>query len=130
MFDAITAKNINAWVGGILSPLTIVGTWIGYLPYVAATVAVIWYIIQIWESRTIQAWWTNRQLVRRSRKIARLKAAEKVITAKLSALQKVSLAKQDARESIAIAVVEAATLKARQETEIAAKLNNLIPLKE
>lgn len=48
---------------------------LGYLPPIAAVLAIIWYVLQIWESRTIQTYISKRH----ERTIIRL-------TAKLAAL--------------------------------------------
>ncbi len=56
-------------VWNILSGLAIVGTIIGWFPYVAAFAAFLFYIIQIKDSRTVREIFTNR----RRRKIAKLK---------------------------------------------------------
>lgn len=34
----------------------IVATIAGYLPAIAALAAIIWYAVQIWESKTVQKW--------------------------------------------------------------------------
>lgn len=62
--------NLNlvlSYLGGLG---TIVTSFLGWLPPTAATVALIWYFIQIYESHTMQRWLLNR----RTRKLARLKA--------------------------------------------------------
>lgn len=38
-----------------VSAAAIVGSLMGYLPAIAALAAIIWYIVQIWESKTVQA---------------------------------------------------------------------------
>jgi hypothetical protein len=58
--------NPLAWAGNIVSLGAIVGTFMGWLPAVAAVVAFTWYSIQIWESHTVQNWLHTR----RERKIA------------------------------------------------------------
>ena len=39
----------------------VIGTLAGYLPVAAAILAIIWYCIQIWESKTVRGW-TRRTL--------------------------------------------------------------------
>jgi hypothetical protein len=39
-----------------VSAITVVGAVAGYLPPIAAVFAIIWYLIQIYESRTVQGW--------------------------------------------------------------------------
>lgn len=110
--DALT------WLGSAISTLAILGAFIGWLPYVAALAALIWYIIQIWESRTIQEWYIRRAVVRRARQIARLQAKEKLIAAKLEALHTVRVAKQTAQDIVHHATIEAAAITTKKETEI------------
>lgn len=100
----------------------IVAAALGYLPAVAAGVALFWYLIQIWESRTVQHWLANRQMVRKAKKIARLRAKEKVISAQLEALESIRQAKADARDRVEIAKVEAEKLQIREETAAEVKL--------
>lgn len=59
-----------SWFGNIASGVTIVTTLFGILPALAAGVALVWYVIQIYESTTVQRWLAGRRM----RKIARLKA--------------------------------------------------------
>lgn len=40
----------------VLSVGAILGTLAGYLPAIAAFGAIVWYAIQIYESKTVQAW--------------------------------------------------------------------------
>ena len=61
---------INQWVGNIVSVGAIVGAFLGWIPYIGALVALCWYLIQIYESQTLQRWLANR----RARKIAHLKS--------------------------------------------------------
>ena len=95
-------------IGDTISAGAIVATFFGYLPYIAAIAGFIWYCIQIWESRTIQHWWRNFQMKRKAKKIARLRAREKVIIAELDALNVVRAARVEAREKVETAKVEAA----------------------
>lgn len=115
----------------LLGTFAVIGSILGWLPYVAALAAFIWYVIQIWESRTIQYWWGTRQLIRRTRRIAKLKAKEKVIAAKLLALQTVLIAHKEAKTLVAGAVVAAERLKTEEEIRLMENLpsKSLPPLK-
>lgn len=108
-----------AWAADVVSAGAIVGTIAGYLPFVAALAGLIWYVIQIWESRTIQHWWRNRQMVRKAKRIAKLKAKERIIVAQLEAMETVRQAKVDARDKVETAKVEAAKALIRDQTEVA-----------
>lgn len=70
--------HFNAWIGNALSLSAIAGTLLGYFPAIAAVVALIWYLIQISESDTVQRYLMNR----RRRKLARLKARLLLLEAK------------------------------------------------
>ena len=48
-------------VGHIGSLATIAGALNGALPAVATLFAILFYIVQIWESKTVQAWRMGRQ---------------------------------------------------------------------
>jgi hypothetical protein len=73
------SATINAWVGNILSAGAIGATLIGLLPAVAAGVALVWYTIQIAESKTVQDWIRGRRL----RRLAQLKARALLLEAQL-----------------------------------------------
>lgn len=62
--------SIQAWFGNTISGAAILATLAGWLPTVAAIVALIWYLIQIYESATVQRWLANRK----HRRLAHLKA--------------------------------------------------------
>ena len=81
---------------------------LGLSSCIAAVAGFLWYCLQIWESRTIQHWWRNLQMKRKAKKIARLRAREKVIIAELDALNVVRAARVEAREKVETAKVEAA----------------------
>lgn len=101
-------NHVGFWTANALGTAAIIGTIIGWLPAIAAMVAVIFYLIQIWESATVRHYLANRKMVRKAKKIARLRAREKVITAQLAALETVRQAKAIAKETVAVAQAEAA----------------------
>lgn len=47
-----TAKNI----ADALSILTVVGTLVDMLPSLAALISIIWSVIRIYETKTVQGW--------------------------------------------------------------------------
>ena len=63
----------------------------------------------------------NRQMVRKAKRIAKLKAKEKVIVAQLEALETLRQARVDARDKVEVAKVEAAKMVAHEETVISEK---------
>jgi len=62
--------SVNQWLGNVFSAGAIIASVIGLIPVIAAFVGLIYYLIQIYETKTVQRW----VHARRSRKIARLKA--------------------------------------------------------
>ena len=69
MSISVESFSVDKVVGNSLSLGAIVGTLMGWLPYLAAIIAVIWYLIQIYETNTVQTWLRTRRLA----KIVRLK---------------------------------------------------------
>ena len=63
-------STVNQWLGNGLSIGAIASTFLGWTPSIAAGVALIWYLIQIYESATVQRWLAGHRV----RKLARLKA--------------------------------------------------------
>ena len=105
------------WSLQVTAALVIIGSLFQYLPIAAAGVAACYYCIQIWESRTIQHWWANRQMRRKAEKIARLRAKEKVILAKLEAAGALREARAKAREKVEEATIKAAAQLIREAAE-------------
>jgi hypothetical protein len=70
MHDNVTGDHVLSWVGNVASIGAVVSAFVGWLPPAAALVAIIWYMIQIYESDTVQGWRKRRRNVR----LARLKA--------------------------------------------------------
>ena len=78
------------WIADIISGLAIAGTIVGFLPYIAAILGMIWYVIQICESNTVQVWWQTRKIRKKTRLMARLKAEEKAIAAQIEAISAIT----------------------------------------
>lgn len=62
--------DVGNWLGHAISAGAIIGTLAGWVPVIAALVALVWYVIQISESATVRRWLAAR----RTRKIERLRA--------------------------------------------------------
>jgi ABC-type phosphate transport system auxiliary subunit len=72
--------------------LTTVGAHVmGWLPsiitMIGGVMAIGWYGLQYYESKTFQSWYAKHATVRKMRKIAKLEARQKVLSAQLEALQ-------------------------------------------
>lgn len=99
---------------------TLVMTLIGVLPGIAALLAGIWYIVQIYESKTVQAWMERRRIARRARKLADLEAKKLVLLAEIDAIEKVRMARAYGVEKVEEAKTDAA--KGMQLHDLAARL--------
>lgn len=65
--------NTTLWLMTQIPPLAVVvASFAGFVPTAAALVAIIWYVILIWESRTISLWRAHRAI----KKLNKLKARE------------------------------------------------------
>lgn len=60
----------SSWAGNVISAGAIITSFMGWVPGIAAIVALVWYLIQISESQTVQRWFAAR----RQRKLASLRA--------------------------------------------------------
>lgn len=89
-----------------------IGSWLltlaGFLPSLAALVGVVYYVIQVYESNTCQKWLEKKRQTRKTRRLARLKAEQKVLVAEIDALEVVREARAIAAEKVAVAAHEAA----------------------
>lgn len=99
----------------------IVATILGILPQlvgvVAAVVAMCYYSICMWESRTVQHWYNNRKLVQKAKRVARIRAEQKVLLAELEALEVVREARALAVEKVEAAKAEAAKMVVKQDAQ-------------
>jgi hypothetical protein len=111
----------------------LIGTWLahvwGYLPGAVAIVggvlAICWYIIMLWESKTVQDWHARSSARRKIKRIAKLQAEVKIATAQLEALKVRRVAREDAADKVNAAAAEAAVVLARSaRAETAANLND------
>lgn len=109
------ANDGTPW-GHIIAILSLLGSLLALLPAVVALFAAVYYVIQIYESDTTQKWLEKRRMVRKARRIARLRAEQKVLLAELEALEVVREARVIATSKIAAAAHEAAVDSANHAT--------------
>lgn len=98
----------------------VVAAFVGWLPPIAALLGIIWYAITISESATFQAWWTRVKASRRAKKLAKLKAKEKLVIAEIQAIETVRAAKVEASELVAGAKADAEQLVVQEARTAAA----------
>lgn len=90
-----------------VSVLTIVAAFFKYIPAVAALIPAVYYVILIWESKTIQRWMRARRMKSRARRLVLLKAEAIKAQAKVVATHVEATAAVTAEAVVA----EAATAK-------------------
>ena len=66
------SNPIISWTGNLASLAAIIGAFAGWVPVLAALIALVWYTVQIFESRTFQRW-------RRTRHVRRLLKAKAMV---------------------------------------------------
>ncbi len=49
--------NTHAYILDTTAAVTVLGTWMGYLPTLAALLAILWYLVQLLESQTVKKLW-------------------------------------------------------------------------
>lgn len=102
-------------VGDVFAGTTLFGAIMNHFWAVLPTVvtvlggslAILWYCIQVWESKTCQQWNLKRQARLKAAKIAKLRAKEKIIAAQLEALELRRAAAATATELVAVAAADA-----------------------
>ena len=60
-FDHIS-EPVKHTIDG-LSVLTVLGTLVNFLPAVAAVLSIVWSILRIYESKTVQGWLGNNNAI-------------------------------------------------------------------
>ena len=64
--DTDTHLKILSHTADTISAGAILGSMLGWFPPIAALAATLWYVVQIWESHTVQKWWRWHRLKRRT----------------------------------------------------------------
>lgn len=118
-----------SWLGHSVSLSALGAAFIGLAPPIAATVAVIWYSIQIYESRTFQHWKRNFVMKRAGAKLAKLEAKKKILLAEIAATERVRHAENDAKNLVAEAHADAAALIVTADADTKAAAIPAAPLK-
>jgi len=115
--------NLSAFFGHIFSGAAVVGSLVNVFPAVAASVALVWYLIQVYESKWMQTRLSTRrlrQIARLKVEIARLEALELVahpanridiLPAKIAAAELLEEARAEAKQVLADAVKESDRIK-------------------
>jgi hypothetical protein len=96
----------------------------GWLPYFFAALPAIYYIILIWESKTVQGLVERRRQRRLVKETARLRAKALVLNAQVAAGEKVADAKVVASTMVDEAAVDAQVLLAKTDVALETKPRN------
>lgn len=75
-------------------------TFLQWLPPLSAILGLIWFAIQIWESRTVRHAIANWRQKRQAMRLRKLRAQQKIIVARLAAADMVRAAKAQAVEKV------------------------------
>lgn len=103
--DPTQARTIDA-----ISVSTIAATIAGWLPTLAVLLPVLYYMIQIWETKTVQRWLERRReykALKRRLAHAKMAAQQKVDQAAVEAAAKLRDAVKEAQAVVETARVEA-----------------------
>jgi uncharacterized membrane protein YbaN (DUF454 family) len=77
--------NFAQWLTNLGAGVAVLGTILGWFPYFAAVVAVAWYCVQLYESKTFQHWLhtrRTRKIAAYQKEIERLEAQNKIARSK------------------------------------------------
>lgn len=101
-----THETVHATAGQVLSLTAIGGAVMGIVPPIAAIVGLIYYLILLYETATVQGWITKR----RERKLAKL--AAKAIVVQAAIVADTAVKQKTADDAAVSAIVAAATTAA------------------
>lgn len=91
---------------------TLFASIVDWLPKVLGTVggtlSILWFVVQLWESKTVQNSLSAWRIRRKSRRLSRLQAKAKILAAKIAAVETVRAARVVATELVAQAKTDAA----------------------
>lgn len=107
-----------SWVVHGVAGLSIAAFFWGITSSLGLLLPLVWFSIQIWESKTFQHWYHNRRQIHWAKNAARLKAKEQVLLAKIDALELRRQARVEARELVAKAASDAAVHLAKETTAV------------
>lgn len=119
MRDALPMPDVPSGTvpSGAGAQLTAIGGFAvslsGYIPYLFAALPAIYYIILIWESKTVQDWVSRRRERKAAVKLAKLKAQTLVVAAQIDAAKDVKVAQVQAAATVDNAAIDARALIAK-----------------
>lgn len=118
MATPVDQLDLTHVTGHTLSLASIFGSFLGFIPAMAALAGFVWYMIQIYESETVQKKLERWRTLSKQRRLAKLQAEKKVLLAEIDALEVVREARAVATEKVAVAAHQATKALAEQKTKI------------
>lgn len=122
----MTDISVVQATGSFTAASTLVVSFLGYLPPMLGAfgsgLGIIWFLLQIYKDQTFQNFIHNLKTKKQARKLARLRARERVVIAKIDAIEKVRSAHVEARELVAHEKAEAAKIIVQEKAETSATL--------
>ena len=103
----VDSLNLDGWFTQTISVSALIAAVTGWVPFALAAIPIVYYLIMIWETRTVVHWRNNWKQKRIAKQYAKLKAREKVTLAQLEAIELLRTARVEAREKVAHAAHEA-----------------------
>lgn len=107
MSSPVDQLDFTHVAGHTLSVGTILTSFMGFIPAIAALAGFIWYAIQIYESDTVQKWLERKRALWKAHRLSKLRAEQKVVMAEIEALEVVREARAIATEKVAAAAHQA-----------------------
>ncbi len=101
----------------------ILASFVGYIPVIVAVIPAVYYLILIWESKTVQHYIRNCRMRYHGRKILRARRKILIAAARIEAEALLSKARSQAREKI----TQAAALAKTQAIKEAADMEKQVP---
>lgn len=114
--------NWDSWAGHSLSLGALFASFANIVPAIMSIPAAVWFLFQIYESRTFQHWKNNRRSKRQAKRLAKLRAKEKVTLAQIEALERLRHARSEARDLVEEAKSQAAAMVVREAADTASKI--------
>jgi hypothetical protein len=101
--------DLSHWAGHIVSLFALTGSLFGIIPAIAGVAALVWYIIQIVESRTVQEWLRKRnarKIVRLQAELAALEVRQAAVVARGELQARADMAEKDIKAAARSAVAD------------------------
>jgi hypothetical protein len=122
--NVVHSDNLVGWLVTQLVALgALLASLAGWIPYaIIAAIPTIYYLLMIWEMRTVQHALNNWRTKRIAKKYAKAQARAKIALARLEAIDVIRNARHEARDKVEQAAADAAKLVIKQTADAKTKL--------